>query len=66
MDGSFNFPFLPPGTYQAISFENRHSLDYRDPKALAPFSTYVRSVTITSGNKATLDLDAVPDAEMNP
>lgn len=66
MDGSFNFSFLPPGTYQVISFESRHSLDYRDPKALAPFSTYVRSATITSGNKATLDLDAVPDAELNP
>jgi hypothetical protein len=66
MDGSFNFSSLPPGTYQVLAFESRHSVDYRDPKVLAPFSTYLRDVTITSGNKATLDIDLIPDAELNP
>jgi hypothetical protein len=66
MDGSFSFSSLPPGTYQVIAFESRHSVDYRDPKVLAPFSTHLRNVTITSGNKAAVEVDAVPDAELNP
>jgi hypothetical protein len=66
IDGSFNFSSLPPGIYQIIAFESRHSLDYRDPKMLSPFSTYLRSVTISSGNKASVEADVVPDAELNP
>jgi len=66
MDGSFNVPNLPPGSYQVIAFENRHMVDYRDPKTLAPFTTYVRSVTVSQGNKATVDLDAVTDTELKP
>jgi hypothetical protein len=65
MDGSFNFSSLPPGNYQVICFQSRYSADFRDPKVLAPFTTYVRSVTVTPGNKSTVDLDAVPDAEMH-
>jgi hypothetical protein len=33
---------------------------------LLPYATYVRSVTINAGNKATIDLDAVPDTELHP
>lgn len=65
-DGGFNVPYLPPGGYQAIAFERRHSADYRSPDTLAPFTTYVRSVTITPGNQATLDMDAVSAAEQVP
>lgn len=66
MDGSFTFSSLPPGTYQVVSFQSRYSADYRDPKAMAPFSSSMRSVTISSGNKATVDLNVVPDTEINP
>jgi len=65
-DGSFNFASLPPGSYQVISFESHHQADYHDPKTLAPFTTYVRSVTVARGNKASVDLEAIPDSEINP
>jgi hypothetical protein len=65
-DGSINFPNLPPGNYQAIAFEGRHSANYRDPKVFADYATYVRSVNVNSGEKATLSLDAVPSMELVP
>jgi len=65
-DGTFNFPYLPPGSYQAISFEGRHSADYHDPNALAAYSTYFRSVTVRVGDKASVDVDTVPSTEMVP
>jgi len=63
-DGSFSFAYLPPGSYRAIAFEQRYSTNYRDPAALDKFVTHVGTVTISAGNKATLDLDAVPVKEM--
>lgn len=65
-NGSFNFPSLPPGSYRVICFESMHSANYGDAKTLAPYSTYVRNVTITAGNTSAVDLDAVPDAEIRP
>jgi Carboxypeptidase regulatory-like domain len=64
--GSYNIPYLPPGSYQAIAFERRHSADYRDPNALAAYTTHVHSVTVNEGEKPTLDLDAVTAEEMVP
>jgi len=64
--GSYNSAHLPPGSYQAIAFERRHSANYRDPESLAPFNNYVRSVTVNAGDKPTLNLDAVPVAEVTP
>ena len=65
-DGNFNFAHLPPGSYQAIAFESRHSANYRDPKTLAEYGTYLHSVTINADEKATLDLNAVPSTELVP
>jgi hypothetical protein len=64
--GSYTWAHLPPGSYQAIAFERRHSANYRDPASLAPFSSHVRSVTVNAGDKPTLNLDAVPVAEVAP
>jgi hypothetical protein len=64
MNGTYNVPYLPPGGYQAIAFERRHAADYRDPEALAAFTTRIRSVTVNPGDKSTLDLDAVGVAEL--
>jgi hypothetical protein len=64
--GSFMAAHLPPGGYQAIAFERRHSANYRDAASLAPFSGHVRSVTVNVGDKPTLNLDAVPAAEVVP
>ncbi len=64
--GLYSDASLPPGTYQAIAFEQRHSADYGDPATLAHFATHVRTVTINAGDKPTLDLDTVSAAEMVP
>jgi hypothetical protein len=65
-DECFDLPYLPPGSYQTIAFESRHSANFRDPKALGAYSTYMRSVTITTGNKASVDIMAVPSTELVP
>jgi hypothetical protein len=64
--GVFNFAYLPSGSYRAIGFELRHEDNYRDPDALSKYTTFTRTVTITAGNKTSLDLDAVSAAEMLP
>lgn len=64
--GSYTSAHLPPGSYQAIAFERRHSVNYRDAASLAPFSSHVHSVTVNAGDKPTLNLDAVPMAEVAP
>jgi hypothetical protein len=65
-EGVFTDSRLPPGSYEAIAFESRHSVNFRDPDVLAAFASRVRSITIEAGDKATLDLDAVPSAELEP
>jgi len=64
--GTYTAAHLPPGSYQAIAFERRHSANYRDAASLAPFSSHVHSVTVNAGDKPTLNLDAVPVAEVAP
>ena len=64
--GSYSFAHLPPGSYQAIAFERRHSADYHDPEALSSFSGRVHSVTIDVSDTSTLNLDAVPEVELIP
>ncbi len=65
-NGSYTFAHLPPGSYQVVAFERRHSADYRNPESLSPFSGQVHSVSINAGDKPTLNLDAVPAAEVVP
>ena len=64
--GNYSAPHLPPGSYQAVAFERRHSANYRDAASLAAFASHVRSVTVNAGEKPTLNLDAVPVAEVAP
>jgi hypothetical protein len=64
--GNYTAAHLPPGTYQVIAFERRHMANYRDPASLTPFSSHVHSITINAGDKPTLNLDAVPVAEVTP
>ncbi|WP_260705259.1 carboxypeptidase-like regulatory domain-containing protein [Edaphobacter flagellatus] len=65
-DGTYNFAYLPPGDYQAIAFEQRHQDNYRNREALSHYSTYIKTITINAGNKASLDLVAVPASEVAP
>jgi hypothetical protein len=64
--GSYSAAHLPPGSYRAIAFEHRHSVNYKDPASLAPFGNRVQSVTVTAGDKPMLNLVAVPVAEVAP
>ncbi|HEX2917842.1 MAG TPA: carboxypeptidase-like regulatory domain-containing protein [Edaphobacter sp.] len=63
-NGSYSFSSLPPGTYRLVAFEERRWASYSDPEVLRPYATYVHSIVITAGNTLTLNLDAVPSAEM--
>ena len=65
-EGAFTSAHLPPGSYQAIAFERRHSANFRDPDVLGPLSAHVRSITVNAGDNATLNLDAVPSGELLP
>jgi hypothetical protein len=64
--GSYTTSHLPPGTYQAVAFERRHSVNYRDPASLSGFTEHVQSVTVNAGDKPTLNLEAIPVAEVVP
>jgi hypothetical protein len=64
--GSYTAAHLPPGSYQAVAFEQRHSVNFRDAASLAPFSGHVQSITVNAGDKPTLNLDAVPVTEVAP
>ena len=64
--GAYTAAHLPPGSYQVIAFERRHSVNYRDPASLAAFSSYVHSLTVNAGDKPTVNLDAVPVTEVTP
>ncbi len=64
--GIYNYAHLPPGSYQAIAFEQMHSVDYGDAAVLTPFATHVRAVTLNAGEKPTLDLETVSETEMAP
>jgi len=64
--GSYTSSHLPPGNYEVLAFEHRHSVNYRDPASLAPFSSHVQSVTVNAGEKPTLNLVVVPAAEVTP
>jgi hypothetical protein len=64
--GSYTSAHLAPGTYQAVAFERRHSANYRDPASLSSFGGHVQSVMVKAGENPTLNLDAVPIAEVVP
>jgi hypothetical protein len=65
-DGGFSYPYLEPGSYQAVAFEYRHPADYRDPETLTAYSSHVRGTSVQAGDKGSLELDAVSAAELAP
>jgi hypothetical protein len=64
--GVYNYTHLPPGSYQAIAFEQMHSADYGDASVLTPYASHVRTVTVSAGGKPTLDLETVSETEIAP
>ncbi len=65
-DGGYSNSRVPPGSYRVVAFERRHSFNYADPASLSAFAAHVGSVTVTAAEKASLDLDAIPAAELIP
>jgi hypothetical protein len=64
--GIFSLGNLAPGSYQAIAFELHRQVDLHSPTVLSPYSTYIHSVTVPAGDKASLELEAVPASEIQP
>jgi hypothetical protein len=62
-DGSFSRS-IPPGSYRAVAFETHHLADFSDSATLELLAPYMKSVTVTPGETATLDLDAIPTLEL--
>ena len=65
-DGTLNWPYLPPGSYLAVGFESGPNVDLLDPEVQATFSSHTKSITVTAGETLDLDLDAVPESELQP
>lgn len=65
-EGAFHYAHLPPGSYRAVAFEQRHSADYSDPGSLAAYASHVQTLTVSAGGRSTLDLDGVTEREMVP
>jgi hypothetical protein len=65
-DGTLNWPYLPPGSYLAVGFESGANVDLLDPEVQATFSSHTKSITLTPGEALNLDLDAVPESELQP
>lgn len=65
-DGTFRFPYLPPGTYRVLSFEDRSYVNLADPKVVGRYSTYVHDASVVTGETLTMSIDVVPDGEMSP
>jgi hypothetical protein len=55
-DGTYT-QTVPPGTYSVVAFDHRFPGDLTDPGTVAHLSGGVASTQVTSGAKASLDLD---------
>lgn len=64
MDGSFNRPYMAPGSYRMLATQQELAADPRDPATLTRFLGKVQTVTLDPGGKQTLTLEAVPATEM--
>jgi len=64
--GVFTLSNLAPGSYQALAFEIHRQIDMRSSAVTGQYSTYIHTVSVAAGDKASVDLQAVPAAEIRP
>lgn len=64
LDGSFSRSSLPPGSYRVLATQEKITEDPRDPASLARYLGKVQTVSLSPNGKDTLNLEAVPAAEM--
>lgn len=63
-DGKFDSSMMAPGTYRVLAFKSRQpNLPFRDPEAMKAYDSKGQVVHLSSGEKASIQLQIVPDSE---
>lgn len=63
-DGKFSSQTMAPGTYRVMAFKSRQpNLPYRDAEAMRAYDSKGQVVHLSSGQKATVQLQIVPGSE---
>jgi Carboxypeptidase regulatory-like domain len=61
--GSFQLPFLPPGTFKVVAVDHPDRLEYANPEALKKYLSRAREVTLSPDQSAKIDLELVKVGE---
>jgi hypothetical protein len=63
-DGKFDYQIMAPGTYRVLAFKNRQpNLPFRDPEAMKVYDSKGQVVHLSSGEKASVQLQIIADSE---
>lgn len=63
-DGKFGSPGMAPGTYRVLAFKSRQPhLPFRDPEAMKVYDSMGQVLHLSSGEKASVQLQIIPDSE---
>jgi hypothetical protein len=63
-DGKFDYQMMAPGTYRVLAFKNgQTNLPFRDPEAMKAYDSKGQVVHLSSGEKASVQLQIIPDSE---
>jgi hypothetical protein len=64
LDGKFDYQMMAPGTYRVLAFKNRQpNLPFRDPEAMKVYDSKGQVVHLSSGEKASVQLQIIADSE---
>jgi len=58
--GAFQIEGVPPGNYQVYAFEQIEKSDWQDPRVMRQFEGREKAVQIEEGERATLEVVAIP------
>jgi hypothetical protein len=62
-NGSFQFPFLPPGSYKVLAVDHPEQLEYSNPDVLRKYLSKARDTTLSADQAARIDLELVKIGE---
>src|SRR5467141_4257660 len=62
-NGSFQFPFLPPGAYKILAVDHPEQLEYSNPDVLRKYLSKARDTTLSADQAARIDLELVKVGE---
>jgi hypothetical protein len=63
LNGSFQFPFLPPGAYKILAVDHPELLEYTNPDVLRKYLSKARDTTLSADQAARIDLELVKVGE---